>query len=376
MFIKNHIVKNIVLLAVSIFTSLLIIEILLPFLKIKGIERFVFLRRMPIVQYIYGEYKPIVEYTLRPNIKNAHLQYKDYTNYTFSTNKYGFRGADWDLAKNRRNVLVLGDSFAFGWGVNNDQTFSYILNKELEKKNPDFQVINLAQSGYFLDQVVNNFRLHRDLLHPEIVIYLYCYNDPLLHPKEINHKFDIKNYRAKITAADFNEEARRNNVNIWRFERFYKSLYLYAFYRNYVVPLFVGQHTSSARNAWKQRYEFTYKNLSPPTPPSKPVPLNNEKKKYIWYGLKQIRKIAGNNCRIILMDTSDKMLIHMPDSKKSDRWILRDFARQYANVTFVDFESTIRRKNDGVARFLKIDDHWNVKGHKLAAKMLLNAISN
>jgi len=82
---KKYIVKNTALFVVSIIISLLAIEILLPFLKIKGIERFVFLRRRPIVQYIYEKYQPVIEYTLLPNIKNAHLQYKDYIDYTFST---------------------------------------------------------------------------------------------------------------------------------------------------------------------------------------------------------------------------------------------------------------------------------------------------
>ena len=63
------------------------------------------------------------------------------------TNAHGFRGPDWDLSANRKNVVILGDSFAFGWGVQWEQTIGKILEKELQKTDPAYQVINLAMPG-------------------------------------------------------------------------------------------------------------------------------------------------------------------------------------------------------------------------------------
>ena len=43
----------------------------------------------------------------------------------------------------RPGIAVLGDSHAMGWGVNDDETFSAVLEKKIDKP-----VYNLAVSGY------------------------------------------------------------------------------------------------------------------------------------------------------------------------------------------------------------------------------------
>ena len=44
---------------------------------------------------------------------------------------------------NTKGIAVLGDSFAMGWGVNDNETFSAILEKKINRP-----VYNLAVSGY------------------------------------------------------------------------------------------------------------------------------------------------------------------------------------------------------------------------------------
>lgn len=352
----------------SLLVSLVVIEIVLPYLHIQGVERHVFLHRMPIVQYMYGKYHSELGNTLEPNIKSAHISYKNYTNYTIRTNSEGFRGSDWDRSNKRKNIIVLGDSFAFGWGVEEQEMFSSLLENKLRQIDPDFQVVNIGQSGYFLDQIVNTYKLYGKQLDPVLIIYLYCHNDPYEHPFEDHGRFDIASFRSKTTQAEWIDLATRNNADVWRPERFWKGSYLYAFYRNYLGP-FLFTEKNSPRRAWKERYVFTYRNLSPPTPPAGPVPLKTVQQRYIWYCLTQLHENSGNK-PLILMDASDKMVLHLPDRMNSDRWILRDFADQHDRVFFADFESELRNKNDGVPRFLDVDDHWNPEGHRLATAML------
>ncbi len=365
--VKN-ITANLLLFICSLGISLLTIEAVLPFLHIQGVERHVFLHRMPVVQYMYGKFHPILGNTLQQNIESAHISYKNYTDYTFRTNQYGFRGGDWDRSKNRKNIVVLGDSFAFGWGVEEQEMFSTLLANRLRKSDPAFQVLNMAQSGYFLDQIVNTFDLYARQFDPVLIIYLYCYNDPYQFPPEVNGRFDIASFRKNISESVWLEEARRNNVNVRRVERFLRGSYVFAFYKNYLAPNFFTEK-ESPRRAWKERYACTYKDLLPPTPPAGPVTLNTVAQRYIWYCLEQLDKQSGHK-PLVLMDTSDKMILHLPDRQKADRWILRDFARQHDNVFFADFESELRRRNDGIPRFLDVDDHWNPEGHRLAAAML------
>jgi hypothetical protein len=64
------------------------------------------------------------------------------------TNSWGFRSDEIDQEKDQ--IIVLGDSVAFGLGLKNEQTVPYYLNEEFKVLN--YQVQNLAVSGYGVDQ--------------------------------------------------------------------------------------------------------------------------------------------------------------------------------------------------------------------------------
>jgi len=74
--------------------------------------------------------------------------------------------------KEIKGIAVLGDSHAMGWGVNDDETFSYILEKKIKRP-----VYNLAVSGYATNREI--MRLQKSNLIDKIdtVIIQYCNND-------------------------------------------------------------------------------------------------------------------------------------------------------------------------------------------------------
>ena len=74
-------------------------------------------------------------------------------------------------------VLVAGDSFAFGWGVEADQTLSARLQAALAARGVQAAVINAGVPGYSTDQ---EYLLWRRLepLGPEAVVLLLSSNDP------------------------------------------------------------------------------------------------------------------------------------------------------------------------------------------------------
>ena len=369
----GKVVTGVLLVLFGLFVGLIAIEIILPALQIQGVERYVYQRKRPIVQYIYGQYHSTLGYILRQNLENAHIKYRNYLDYSFQTNANGFRGKDWDVSPGRKNVVVLGDSFAFGWGVEENQTFAALLEKRLRQIDPAVQVLNMAQSGYSLDQILNVYDLYGNSFDPIFIVYLYCFNDPIEPPPFINGEFDYKNFRMKVPRQAWEEEARNNNTNIWRLERSWKGSYVFAFYNNYLLPFFVDKRSSEFRRARKARLTFSYDTLSPPTPPSGPIPRTSIQQQYVWYCLDKLYNDSHKK-PLLLMDTSDKVFVHMEDRAESDRWLLRDFAALHQNVFFFDFESELRRRNDGVLRYLNVDDHWNAAGHLLASEMLFSAI--
>ena len=101
----------------------------------------------------------------------------NFKNIEFDTNisfdKFGRASNHPDKEKNKnQSIAVIGDSYAMGWGVNDDETFSHILEKKINKN-----VYNLAVSSYGTRREL--IRLEKsgllDLI--DTVIIQYCYND-------------------------------------------------------------------------------------------------------------------------------------------------------------------------------------------------------
>lgn len=74
--------------------------------------------------------------------------------------------------KEIKGIAVLGDSHAMGWGVNDDETFAYILENKIKRP-----VYNLAVSGYATNREI--MRLQKSNLIDKIdtIIIQYCNND-------------------------------------------------------------------------------------------------------------------------------------------------------------------------------------------------------
>ncbi len=83
-------------------------------------------------------------------------------------NSQGFRGPE--LENKSFNIAMLGDSYTFGQGVEDNETIPYFISKNLEQTNNDVQVINMATPGWGLFQENITLYRHYDTYKPKIVI--------------------------------------------------------------------------------------------------------------------------------------------------------------------------------------------------------------
>lgn len=68
-------------------------------------------------------------------------------------------------------ILVLGDSFAFGYGVGEDETFSAYLEACLNRTGPGaFEVLNAGVPGYGTVDQLNFLRSRGEALDPDVVV--------------------------------------------------------------------------------------------------------------------------------------------------------------------------------------------------------------
>ncbi len=103
----------------------------------------------------------------------------------FRTNSLGMRDRDYPLDKgDRLRILAIGDSYTEGWGVEEDQAFAKVLEREFLR---DVEVWNLGVVGYSTDQEYQLLRRYIDSTRPDLVLLQFYENDIAdnLRPKSL-----------------------------------------------------------------------------------------------------------------------------------------------------------------------------------------------
>jgi hypothetical protein len=118
----------------------------------------------------------------QPRIATRHYVPGDYE-VSITTNSAGMRGSreySPDKPAGVRRVLVLGDSFAFGYGVEDDEVVSARLESGLNdgrNTGTRYEVLNLAVSGFGQAEELVTYRARGRAYRPDIVPFFYFEND-------------------------------------------------------------------------------------------------------------------------------------------------------------------------------------------------------
>lgn len=96
-------------------------------------------------------------------------------------NSYGFRGKKITENKsaNTKRIIFLGDSFTFGWGLSDEETYPEKICKQLSQITNDlkFECVNLAMPG---NNIFNSYQIFLNIalkFNPDIVIFGQNIND-------------------------------------------------------------------------------------------------------------------------------------------------------------------------------------------------------
>jgi lysophospholipase L1-like esterase len=90
-------------------------------------------------------------------------------------NSKGFRDVErsYERDPSKYRIVVLGDSMVWGWGVQQDDMFTALL----EKQHRDLEVINLGVSGYGTDQELILLRQEAVRYNPDLIVVVVMDND-------------------------------------------------------------------------------------------------------------------------------------------------------------------------------------------------------
>lgn len=148
--------KNLILLFVSLLISFLAAEFIIQFFSPEAPNKI----EKPKTNWAQLPERTWVEY--HPQLGWYHEKNKKIVSktphfeVTLTTNSVGFRGSrEYSKEKNEgvHRILALGDSFFFGFGVEDDEVFTALLEKEIGA-----EVLNLSVAGYGLDQILMAYR--------------------------------------------------------------------------------------------------------------------------------------------------------------------------------------------------------------------------
>ena len=96
-------------------------------------------------------------------------------------NSLGFRDQEYLLPKrNKFRIIVIGDSFTFGWGVNIQDTWVKHLEKKFKKENPEVEILNLGRSGASPETYESIAARVVPVLKPDLVIIALLQGNDLL----------------------------------------------------------------------------------------------------------------------------------------------------------------------------------------------------
>jgi lysophospholipase L1-like esterase len=116
-------------------------------------------------------------FALSPGIRIRHAD-RDFS-VAIAVNSLGLRGPERGLSKpaGTARILLLGDSFAFGWGVEHDETFGARLERLLAARVGPVEVWSAAVPGWTTDQHYLYLHARGLALDPDLVLLAAGEND-------------------------------------------------------------------------------------------------------------------------------------------------------------------------------------------------------
>jgi lysophospholipase L1-like esterase len=170
--------------AKSIFHNLglIILGLIFAFCLAEFFLRLSLFRPLIYPQFLFTSH-PINGFTLQPGFSKE-VTTMDSTAF-YKINNQGIRSSkeyQSIISQDPRvlpRIFVIGDSFTFGFGVNEDETYTYQLEDMLTNQGLEYQVINLGIPAYSTKQSYNRLLEITEMIgKPDIVIYMFCPNDP------------------------------------------------------------------------------------------------------------------------------------------------------------------------------------------------------
>lgn len=263
------------------------------------------------------------------------------------TDKLGFRNPE---TKSQADIMLLGDSFIYGHGVNIDQTVSHFIEEFTGNS-----VVNLARQGDTCFQEAYKLTTYIDQFQPRYVLYFFFENDlrdlyQYLPDEELNKFIDTPldeiTYRKAMDVETAVKVTEEENY------RLRHSGSLYSLLKERIYLLKIVDWVGFIRNQNELEARISDQGHD----------INNEES----VGWKYTKKTINYMNHIAQTHHAEFIVVPITPTSKRHYLILKNFSRKQS-IAFIETE-TIDKSNESL--FLSRDGHFNEKGAKAMARLV------
>ncbi len=276
-------------------------------------------------------------------------------------NQKGLRDIDYPYKRiqDKKRILVLGDSFVWGWGVEQEQIFT----EQMERLLSNVEVINAGVAGYSTDQELLWLRYEGARYTPDLVVLVMCGNDDYANNKESVY---IVHPKPVFTLDEDNELKIQNvPVPIPSFSR--KVIYFGCKYSSLVTLLMirVRPRLIDLLKSSLLTFDRIGNNCSDNEGSELSIEHSINQSKLTLKLLDTMKnEVEEMGARFLIISTSSYWISESFDTYE-------DFIRSLRENHFdiLDLE-TIKGYNSD-KNFIKGDGHWNKNGHLFVAEQVM-----
>lgn len=284
--------------------------------------------------------------------------------FSYTTDEYGFRNpTPWP---ERADIVVVGDSMAFGYGVEDDETWTALLAEQLPRR----RIVNLGLVGAAPQQYLRIYETFGQALRPDLVMFCLFPGNDLAGAEQFDRWLRggaPESYRSWQRFPSDGTIAVRSVRNVL------KHSYLATFLldaRTGVVSSFDGRTINFADGGRLQLAPAIYarnEDLAQPDHPSF---------RLVVKAVEQTLALAtqnGSESLVVLVPTKEE--VYLPLLDEQPPVATAPFAEHFreARIPYLDltpyFQSAAR---EGERLFFEVDGHPNAAGYRLMARVVFD----
>lgn len=384
-------IKNIALMVVSITIALLICE---------GIVRIFGLGGTSLTRGMLHQYDPDAGWRCYPNLDTRYILPESF-NVRVRCNSQGLRDSEKRFAKppGIRRIVVLGDSFMWGYGVENEEMFSAVLQDLISGS----ETVNFGVNGYSTVQELVRLEIEGLRYEPDVTVLVFVWND-------LEDNFDDKHGGRPVAVLEEDNSLRianrpvrrhwksplkqwfRHHSHLFRFGEYNIELLKLKFRDNQRADLSIpkipapGVAFAAENDKKTARMKFSMTDIYAPPGPE------------IDFAWKAIEVLLGRIKQLATKEGGRLVVVYAASLEAVDRGIFAKLIRKFGqdpdsmafnwdrpsnrlgevcaalDIPYVNLNPVFRQQFKKTELFLKKNPHWSMAGHRLAAQTVAEKI--